>query len=81
MLKPKGRIKLLCDVERGAAKGIQWVTFFSGKTGEVYDVMYTDPRGVWVKAKSSQVPVLLRPDEYEQVEGPDLPTKPHLRLV
>ncbi|NCO43345.1 MAG: hypothetical protein COZ06_05795 [Armatimonadetes bacterium CG_4_10_14_3_um_filter_66_18] len=79
--KPKGKVQLTCDVERGAQKGIDWITFFSGKTGEVYDIMFTDPQGVWVKAKSSQVPIKLTPDEYVQVGGPAVPTRPHLRLI
>jgi hypothetical protein len=79
--KPKGKVRLTCDVERGAQKGIEWITFFSGKTGEVYDIMFTDPQGVWVKGKSSQVPIKLTPEEYAMAEGPEVPTRPHLRLI
>jgi len=81
-LKHRGRVRLTCDVERGARKGIDWVTFFSGKKGEEYDVMYKDPHGVWVKGKTSNVPILLTPEEYERVDGEELPTaRPHLRLI
>jgi len=79
--KPKGKVRLTCDVERGAQKGIDWITFFSGHANEVYDIMYTDPRGVWMRGKSSQVPVLLRPDEYELVDDGGTPSRPQLRLI
>lgn len=79
--KPKGKVRLTCDVERGARKGIDWITFFSGRANEVYEIMYTDPRGVWVRGKSSQVPVLLRPDEYELLDADGKPERPPLRLL
>lgn len=71
------KVRLTEDLDRVVMHGAKPMPLARAKKGTVFEVVYKDSQGVWIKGGGITVPVCLREGEYEVVTDTGTP----LRLI